>query len=515
MVLFGHGFHPFAEDGGLYVAGVQYTMHPATFPHATAFVTEHLSFSCFAPVVVAATRWLPGSLHTTLLALYLLSAGLMLWAGWRVCRACLPTHGDAAAGVALLAAWWTMPVAGTSLLLMDPYVTARSFSTPFSLLAVAAILRSPARHFVLEAVLWLALAAAFHPLMAGYGMGLVLALSLSLRRAPAWQWVTAGGAVLLLALALQVHALPEPATVRAAVQSRPYWFLSAWQPYEWCGLLGPAVVLFALLRSSRLLTAPGRALCRAALALSALSVAVALLFARQTMAVHAVARLQPLRAFLPVYAVMALLVGGALCGLAQRWAVARPRSAAWVRALPAGMITASLLIFFAVQRASFPRSAHVEWPARPSDNPWAQAFQWIRDHTPEDAFFALDARYITTPGEDAQSFRALAERSAVPDFSKDGGEAAITPSLAGPWQQAVRATEDLSALDDAERDTRLRSLGVSWVVLHAAAHTAHPCPFQNAVVKVCFVGSERGRSYPALTARTVEGSAHSQAPSTP
>ena len=258
--------------------------------------------------------------------------------------------------------------------------------------------------------------------------------------------------------------------------------------------------------------------------LAVFGVAVALLYARAGWAVHAVARLQPLRAFLPVYAVMALLVGGALPGLAQRWAATRPApaaasamaaSATWIRALPAGFITASLLIFFVAQRASFPRSAHVEWPAQPNGNPWAQAFEWARDHTPEDALFALDAHYITTPGEDAQSFRALAERSAVPDFSKDGGEAAITPSLAAPWQQAVRATEDLSNLRDAERDAQLRPFGVSWVVLHAGASTTHPCPFRNAVVKVCFVGSQQGRSDTALTARTAEGSAHFQAPSTP
>ena len=44
---------------------------------------------------------------------------------------------------------------------------------------------------------------------------------------------------------------------------------------------------------------------------------------------------------------------------------------------------------------------------------------------------ALDAQYITKPGEDAQGFRAIAERSALPDYSKDGGVVTNKPELRG------------------------------------------------------------------------------------
>ncbi len=54
-------------------------------------------------------------------------------------------------------------------------------------------------------------------------------------------------------------------------------------------------------------------------------------------------------------------------------------------------------------------------------------------NTPKDAMFALDAQYITKPGEDAESFRAIAERSALPDFSKDGGVVTNKPELAVEW----------------------------------------------------------------------------------
>ena len=51
----------------------------------------------------------------------------------------------------------------------------------------------------------------------------------------------------------------------------------------------------------------------------------------------------------------------------------------------------------------------------------------------------LDSHYITSPGEDAQSFRAIAERSAMPDYSKDGGEASIMPGLTSAWMSGVVA----------------------------------------------------------------------------
>jgi hypothetical protein len=114
-----------------------------------------------------------------------------------------------------------------------------------------------------------------------------------------------------------------------------------------------------------------------------------------------------------------------------------------------------------------------------------QAFLWCRDNTPPDALFALDTKYVNEDGEDAQTFRPIALRSAVPDFSKDGGEAAITPSLAAQWQQGADAQIHLSTETDAVRDARLLPLGVTWMVLHAAARTAHQCPYNNGIIKVC------------------------------
>jgi hypothetical protein len=146
-------------------------------------------------------------------------------------------------------------------------------------------------------------------------------------------------------------------------------------------------------------------------------------------------------------------------------------------------------MMFACQRRTFPASPHLELRARaatnPRNNPWSRAFLWARDNTPVNALFALDADYISIPGEDAQSFRATAQRSALPDYSKDGGEASITPSLAALWQQGVNAQTNLSIEPDAARDARLLPLGVTWMTLRSTAVTAHPCPYDNGTVKLC------------------------------
>ena len=186
-----------------------------------------------------------------------------------------------------------------------------------------------------------------------------------------------------------------------------------------------------------------------------------------------------------LYALMAMLLGVALQQICFTTLPRAFQLRAMLRAVPFGVVIAIAGIMFFVQRAAFPASVHLELPNRPNPNPWTQAFLWARDHAPRSDLFAIDADYITTPGEDAQTFRATAQRSILPDHSKDGGEAAITPALADSWLLGAATQTNLSSLSDSTRDARLRPLGVSWMVLHAAAPTQHPCPYSNNVVKVC------------------------------
>ena len=508
-----NGYHPYAEDGGLYLAGVNRLLDPALYPHSTAFVLEPMRHSLFAPTVAAAVRLTRLSLPVVLLALHLASIWLTLFAAWMLAARCWTGRPARAGAVVLLACWLALPIAGTALLFMDPYATARSLSTPAMLFALVAALDMTARgspfnpqkrqRGILLCAASLAVAAAMHPLMAAYALGATLMLLAA--RSPNRTlrlYATAALATSALASAavLQAVAPPESAAAIRVALTRTYWFPAQWRWFELLGLAAPLAILsfFAfrkpgapsiahlrsgppasLLAGVRMggMNEASRALARMALAVGATSCLIALLFVRAGSATHLIARLQPLRAFQIVYLVLALTLGATLGEhilkrSTRRWA-------------------ATLLflggISFATARTAFPNSNHLELPGLAPRNPWAQAFLWARDNTPKDALFALEADYINAPGEDAQCFRAIAQRSALPDYSKDGGEASIAPELTAEWVRGQAAQRALSApsTSDEQRVAALRPLGVTWLVLQAGATTRFDCPFANSAVKLC------------------------------
>jgi hypothetical protein len=96
----------------------------------------------------------------------------------------------------------------------------------------------------------------------------------------------------------------------------------------------------------------------------------------------------------------------------------------------------------------------------------------------------LDANYTTRDGEDAQGFRAIAERSSLPD-SKDGGTASNRPALTEGWSQGMALQMGLGRESDAGRFVALKSIGATWVVLERKASTGFGCAYENDAVKVC------------------------------
>ena len=468
-----HGYHPYAEDGGLYIAGVKRLLDPTLYGAHPEFVTEHLRFSWFAPLVAGVVRGSHLPLEWALLGLYCASVWATLYAGWMLAARSTAGVAGRCGAVALLVCWLTLPIAGTSLMLADPYLTARSLATPLTLAALAwtmdAVRGRGLRHALFAAAA-LAAAAALHPLMAGYGLAAVLVVwaMRSQQRWPAAAGLCA--AALVLAGVLQASAPAESSAYVWVVRTRYYWFLSEWHWYEWLGLAAPLLVLAALARR------PEFALpARSGAALGSIAAVVALGFARIGYATHVVARLQPLRCFQIVYVLMILLLG-AWAG--ERLFAGKPWRWATMFALLGGMM-------FLVQRSIYPASAQFELPGATPPNRWEQAFLWIRKNTPNDALFAMDQHYIQAQGEDAQCFRAIAERDALPDYSKDGGEASIMPSLTDAWVLGQRAQEALDSEDDAARAQALRPLGVGWVVLRAGSETAWRCPYANERVQVC------------------------------
>jgi hypothetical protein len=472
-VLVVHGYHPLADDGGVYVTGIKKLADPSLYQTDAVFALSPTRLSIFAHVLAALLRWGHLPLPALLLVCHMASIFLFLIGSWKVAARIFPDDSARWGAVLLAACCFTLPVAGTSLSIMDPYVTARSFSTPLMLFALAAALDE---RWTVSA-LWLALAALLHPLMAFYAAIALLTLVLTRRR----MWRSLGllavtGWVLCAVIFVATrHADPSLAYNRAAL-SRSYFFLSSWRWFEYPGLVMPLLLLgIAGIRSRA--PWPARAAAIAATILGSCALLASICFVHRSGSLL-LARLQLLRAFHFVYIAGVLVAGGMLATPAQR------HKHLVVRAI-ASLYVALLLTMFAAQRFTYPASSHVEWPGLTPGNPWQQAFLWIGANTPQDAIFALDNDYIEWPGEDAQGFRATAERSAVADYFKDGGIASNFRQAAIPWWLGSQATAQLNSATDEERLARLLPLGVSWIVLPAQANTGLWCPFTNASVRVC------------------------------
>jgi hypothetical protein len=472
LALLVHGYHPYADDGAIYVAGIEKIVDPALFPVHVAYVLPHLQHSLFS----FAIGWLIRALHVpltyALFSIYLLSLWLMLYACWRLARLLFVNSRAQWSAVLLLTVTLTLPVAGTAIFFSDPYLTARSLSTPATLLAIAYLLERK----TLAAWLCLIAAVLLHPLMAAYAIGYTVALML-LRRGR-WHWLAAAAIAVMAAGIIGTHAgklLGESGAYRIAAGSRSYFFLNQWRWFEIFGLFPPLIAAFSYwwrhnfdLRSNRSL------ISATSLYVGILAIAFAVCFTR-TDAAFLLARLQPLRAFQLIY-ILFFLSLGALLGehvLQRRWW-------AWVAFF--GVVAGTM---FTVQRYTYPALQHVEWPSSQSRNPWEQAFFWIRGNTSKNAYFAIDPHYQLQPREDTVGFRATAQRSVLPDWNKDGGVAAIDPPLALQWWNEVKETEDFTHWTDKRRIQVLGPLGVDWLVLPANASTQFVCPYHNSAVRIC------------------------------
>ncbi|WP_353068775.1 hypothetical protein RBB75_17095 [Tunturibacter empetritectus] len=492
-----HGYHPYAEDGGIYLPEIKRLLDPELYPYGAEFVVGHLRYSVFAPLMAGLVRESRLSLEMVLLVVHLASVWMTLFAVWLLAARCYGSREARSGAVALLAMWLTIPIAGTSLMLMDPYVTARSLSTPCALLALVGALQFFSPQFEMEGERRRGLAlccgalmgaAMMHPLMGAYALGSVLVLGAEMsasRLVRVWGTVGLCLTAVMVAAGVQLSAPAESAAYQRVMLTREYWFLSQWHWYEWIGLAAPLIILaIVALKCGRDVEVVRVGLARAAMVSGGTAIAVALLFAREGAAVHQVARLQPLRVFQLVYVVMILVVGATLGGR-----VLRRRVWGWVAAF-----SVLAVVMLRVGCEIFPASRHVELPSAMGlvggglGNRWEQAFVWIRENTPKDAVFALDAHYTVREGEDAQGFRAIAERSSLPD-SKDGGTASNRPELTEEWSQGMALQTGLGGgfRGDSERGrvAALKAVGATWVILERDAPTGFGCAYENDSVKVC------------------------------
>jgi hypothetical protein len=462
-----HGYHPWAEDASLYLPGLEKLLNPKLFPYNAEFFESHAHLSIFADLIAASVRVAHLPLPYALFFWHLVSIFLLLLACWELAGKCFSSRTSCYAGVALVAALLTLPVAGTALYIMDQYVNPRNLAAFVGPLAIAKVIDRK----YLTAALLLVFGAAIHPFMSFFAISFCFLL-FWMQRLNLSRTTVAG----LFPLGL----LDPPSTAyHQAALTHSYHYLVRWHWYEWLGVIGPLVILWwfsriAGARRMRNLELISRTLVvyQTLFVVAALAVSVPARF-------ESLARVQPMRSLYLTY-ILLVLFSGSLLGefvLEDRWW----RWMALFLPLCAGMFYAQMVLF--------PASAHVEWPGSKPRNPWVQAFEWVRDNTPPDAIFALDPHYMNIAGEDENGFRDVAQRSKLADRSTDAGAVTMFPPMAEEWLEQVQAQDNWDKFRVQDFRRLHARYGVNWVVLQLQ----HPgvgdmrCSYENQAVKVCSV----------------------------
>jgi hypothetical protein len=459
-----HGYHPWAEDSGIYLPGVEKNLQPELFPFNSQFFESHAHLTFFPNLIAASVRISHLPLDVVLFLWHLTSIFLLLLACWQLIGRCFHDERARWAGVALIAALLTLPVAGTALYIMDQYVNPRNLIACATIFAIVKVIDK--KYF--QAGLFLVFAAALHPLMSVFAFSYCVVL-LSIEKFD----LPSAGLTCLLPFGLSFD--PPPAVYHQVALEHPYFYLLQWHWYEWLGAIAPIPILwwFSRMGRSRQLRNLDL-LCRALIVYELVYLLVSLILTIPAR-FEALARLQPMRSLYLLYVLFFLFAGGLLGEYVLKnrlW-----RWAALFVPLCTGM--------FMAQNALFPASAHIEWPGAAPKNEWVQAFQWIRTNTPRDAIFALNPTHMDIPGEEENSFEAVAERSMLADANKASGAVSMFPAMADEWFSQIQAQSGWTTFHVQDFRRLKTQYGVSWVVLQQPGTAGLDCPYQNPTVLVC------------------------------
>jgi len=453
------GYHYGVEDMAVYLPAIKKLIHPDLYPFDANFFLLYIRVTFFHQAVAAIVRATHVPLPSVAFLWHLASVYLVLFGSLRLARRCFIEPAAHWAGVSLVAALFTLPVAGTALFIVDQHMHPRTLATSFLLFAMVDVLEWRPR-----TLLWIFLAALCHPTMTLYGAFHVAVLGLARP--------VAQPAILFPAIPFSVPANPIWLQV---MSHRDFQYPFRWQWYEWLGAIGPLAFLawFASLGRRAGLAILDR-VCRRMIFSTALGIIGAVIltqgFSDQTWA-----RLEPMRILHLTYVVFVLLSG---CLLGKY--ILRENWLRW-----AALFLPLSLVMFYFQRVEFPSSRHIEWPGAAPKNQWVQAFEWASRNTPRDALFALDPKYMERPGEDFYGFRGFAERSALADNSKDTSVVEVFPELAWQWKLENDATANWSRFTASDFEVLKKKYGVTWVVLENPGVAGLPCPYRNSSVEVC------------------------------
>ncbi|HVN94596.1 MAG TPA: hypothetical protein VMT38_12925 [Terracidiphilus sp.] len=468
------GYHPGLEDDGIYLTAVKADLNPALFPFNANFFRLQLQASAFDPFMAGFIRCTRIPVAWAEFIWQCAALVLILWAAKKIANRLFDLEHARWAGVAMLAAMFTLPVTGTALYLVDQHLHPRTLATALILLAVWRILD----HKLWQAPLLLLPAFLLHPLMAAMGISFCFFLGFfpglgqdRLGSHPVRSWQTSAAVFIPLGWVFE----PGNPDWKRAVDTRAYEHLFQWTWYEWLGALAPLVLFWLLWRFA--LSRGRTTLARFAFAilLYGLFQQILAIVALWPAALVRLTPLQPMRYLHLVYFFLVLIAGCLLGEFVLKRSIWR-----WAAFLL--IANGSML---AGQRVEFAASQHLEMPWRQPANPWLQAFAWVRMNTPENAYFALDPQYLASPGEDYHSFRALAERSSLADVVKDASVVTMVPELGPEWVRQTTATQGWANFGLADFERLKQEFGVGWVLVSSPAPAGLACNWHNAELAVC------------------------------
>jgi len=469
-----NGYHAGIEDQGIYLPAIKQHLQPALYPHDSEMFLPQVRPTLFDEAVAFSSRGMHLSLETTMLLWQLVCIYLVLWGCLRVARRCFVAPEAQWASVALVAALLTFGVTGTGLYLVDEYLHPRAPTTALLLLMLVDVLDRK----LWRAPVWVAFAALFHIQMAFYGVLLAIFFLFPENWLPAKLRSTHTGMVgALLAFPLFTLFQKGSDAWLEAARTRSSHYLLRWEWYEWLGIFGPMILLWWYARIGRRHNLDRLAFLARRLVLFAIFIFIAACIVTIPPALERLTPYQPMRGFHLVYLLFVAFSGGLLGQFVVRRSPVR-----WIMLL----LPLSLAMFHA-QRQLYSAGSHIELPGAAPHNPWLQAYGWVRQNTPVDAYFAIDPDYMHLPLVDEHGFRALAERSVMADYIKDSGVVLLFPAIADRWRNEVHARENWKDFRRPDFEKLHRDFGVDWVLISASQPGASDlvCPYANQAVRVC------------------------------
>jgi hypothetical protein len=299
-----HGYHLGVDDSAIYVPAIKRVADPNLYPFGAEFFMSHAHLSIFAGLVGGSARLTHLPIDTVIFGWHVATIFLLLLAAWQLLGTCFKSSHARWGGVAVLAATLSVPVTGTALAIMDPYLTARSLSTPASLFAVACYLSNRPR----RSLAWLLLTAAVHPQMAVY-VGLFVGCMELLERRRTIAAVAGPVLGAWVPIPFLLNFAPVTGPARDCLLSRTFFFVATWTWYQWIGVFAPLALLWRLSVAGPRHTLPAfRRVASSLIPFGLLFTVAAAMLAIPGL--EGYNRLQPMRSFHLLYLIFFILLGG-------------------------------------------------------------------------------------------------------------------------------------------------------------------------------------------------------------